>query len=70
MRCVRKWLGSSIELRLRWGELLAIVAFVILVNIVWPGAPVWVFALFGFAAGASGWVWRDFRRWLHRRSTA
>jgi uncharacterized membrane protein YhhN len=66
---VRKWLGSSINLSMTWGELLIIVLAVILINAIWPGVPTWAFAVLGFAVGASRWIVRDVRGWLHRRRT-
>lgn len=71
---VRKWLGSRIEISLRWGDLLAIVLVVTVVNIFWPGVPTWAFAVFGallaVADRAGAWTGRWLVRWLRRRRTA
>jgi hypothetical protein len=71
MTRVRKWLSSGFTLQAHfyWGELLALVLTVILVNIIWPGVPAWAFLLIGFAAGASQRIVRDVRGWIHRRRT-
>ncbi len=63
---VRKWLGYSFDFQLTLGELLVIALLVILVNVIWPGVPVWVFVPIGVAVG----VGRDVGRWLHRRRSA
>ena len=67
---VRKWLSASIKLELSLGELLLIVALVILINAIWPGVPTWVFVPIGLAIGVSRDIGRDLRRWLRRRRTA
>ena len=70
---VRKWLGSSITLSLRRGELLAIVAAAIIINAFWPGVPTWAFFVFGAAISvadrAGRATGRHLGRWLRQKST-
>jgi len=66
---VRKWLGSSINLSLTWGELLVIVLIVVLVNAIWPGVPAWVFIPIGAGVGFAKAFGRDLKHWLRRRRT-
>ena len=63
MTRVRKWLSYSFDFRLTLGELLVIVALVVLVNAIWSGVQTWMFFLLGVAVG----IGRDVRRWLRRR---
>ena len=66
----RKWLGRRLELSVTYGELLAIIALVILINVIWPGVPTWVFFVLGFAVSFTQRAVCDVRRWLHRRRAA
>ena len=63
MNRLYRWLGSYITFRLRWAELLAIVLIAIVVALVFPGTPLWVFILIGIAIGFAG----DAGRFLGRR---
>ena len=70
MSGLRKWLGGSFTVQARRGELLAIVLLGIIIGLIWPGIPTWVFLLGGFTAGISQRAVRDVRCWLRRRRTA
>ncbi len=63
MTGLRRFLAKEIQLRLSWGELLAIILLVVVINAVFPGTPTWVFFIVGTGAGMS----KNAIRWLSQR---
>lgn len=69
MSRLRGWLGRSVSLSLTRAELLAIVLVAVVVTLVWPAAPLWLFVVVGVVIGLGERMWCDVRNWQRKRAT-